>query len=146
MLCWYHIASGIPELANHPVALILMLLIPLLARGSFVGNGNLAVMCADIAEEHGAQHESVPLGNTVPLVSLEQILYQEDLPFPHMRGLIDCGFQQGIQVVHKQISSIFIIVLIINIVILNVQNIDIIGQKRMRVNRLRTPSSPTLNF
>ncbi len=146
MLYWYHIASCIPKLANHPVALILMLLIPLLARGSFVGNGNLAVMCADIAEEHRAQHESVSFGNTVPLISLEQILYQEGLPFPHMRGLIDCGFQQGIQVVHKQISSIFIIVLIINIVILNVQNIDIIGQKRMRVNRLRTPSSPTLNF
>jgi hypothetical protein len=34
-----------------------------------------------------------------------------------MRGLIDCGFQQGIQVVHKQISSIFVIVLIIVILI-----------------------------
>ena len=129
MLYWYHIASCIPELANHPIALISMLLIPLLARGPFVGNGNLAVMCTDIAEEHGAQHESVPLWNPVPLVSLEQILYQEGLPFPYMRGLIDCGFQQGIQVFHKQISSIFIIVLILNIVIFNVHNIDIIGQK-----------------
>ena len=113
-----------------------MLLIPLLSRGPFVGNGNLAVMCADIAEEHGAQHESVSLGNTVPLVSLEQILHQEGLPFPYIRGLIDCGFQQGIQVVHKQISSIFVIVLIIDIVILIVQNIDILGQKIRRVNRL----------
>jgi hypothetical protein len=106
-----------------------MLLIPLLARGPFVGNADLAVMCADIAEEHGAQHESFPLGNTVPLVSLEQILYQKGLPFPYMRGLIDCGFQQGIQIVHKQISSIIVIVLFINIVIFIVQNIDIIGQK-----------------
>lgn len=117
MLYWYHIASCIPKLANHPIALISMLLIPLLARSSFVGNGNLAVMCADIAEEHRTQHESVSLGNTVPLVSLEQILYQKGLPFPYMRGLIDCGFQQGIQVVHKQISSIFVIVLIIVILI-----------------------------
>jgi hypothetical protein len=106
-----------------------MLLIPLLARGPFVGNADLAVMCADIAEEHRTQHESVSLGNTVPLVSLEQILYQKGLPFPYMRGLIDCGFQQGIQIVHKQISSIFVIVLFINIVIFIVQNIDIIGQK-----------------
>jgi len=121
-----------------------MLLIPLLARGSFVSNGNLAVMCTDVAEEHGAQHESVPLGNTVPLVSLEQILYQKGLPLPDIRGLIDCGFQQGIQVFHKQISSIIVIVLIINIVIFIVQNIDIIGQKIRRVNRFRAPSSPTL--
>ena len=129
MLYWYHIASCIPELANHPVVLISMLLIPLLARGPFVGNSYFAVMCADIAEEHRTQHESVSLGNTVPLVSLEQILHQEGLPFPYIRGLIDCGFQQGIQVVHKQISSTSIFVLIINIVIIIVQNIDIIGQK-----------------
>jgi hypothetical protein len=103
-------------------------------------------MLTDIAEEHGTQHKSVSLGNTVPLISLEQILHQEDLPFPYMRGLINCGFQQGIQVFHKLISSIFVIVFIINIVILNVQNIDIIGQKIMRVNRFRAPSSPTQSF
>src|SRR5690554_6714772 len=123
-----------------------MLLIPLLSRGPFVGNADFAVMCADIAEEHGAQHESASLRNTVPLISLEQILYQEGLPFPNMRGLIDCGFQQGIQVVHKQIPSISVIVLIINIVILIVLNIDIIGQKIRRVNRFRAPSSPTQSF
>ena len=46
----------------------------------------------------------------------------------------------------SKFPPISIFVLIINIVILIVQNIDIIGQKIRRVNRLRAPSSPTQAF
>ena len=56
-------------------------------RSSLIGYCHLSVVCSNIAEEQGTQHEPVPLGNSVPLITLEQILHKHSKWFGVIREL-----------------------------------------------------------